>query len=196
MKEKLELFSLGVERIREFCEVNKLTIPEIKIVPKDRYEFEPCAYYRPYCINVCLEKCAFPATETTYRNWNWPGNTVDREPFGVLCHELGHYIDYDFSEDKSSYYGNFSKDFHKYIEESCISTYGNDSAHEWFAEMFRLYVTNSALLKKLKPKTYKKMKEYFVSVSNGNWRTEIMSWKTPPLKIERSIERKIEKVRT
>ena len=101
---RLDLADLGCLRVSEFCWVNKILVPTVRVVPLDDWHVDACAYYRSNTesnrkwtkpgIDICLERCASPATEHQVRNWNWPGSTTDREPFGVLCHELGHHCDW------------------------------------------------------------------------------------------------------
>src|SRR5579872_1179671 len=106
MKTKLELFNEGVVLITAFCAANELTLPTVEIVPANEWDFKECAYYRPTYIKICIDKCARIGTEG--REWSYPGYTVDRTPYGVLAHEIGHHADVTRSKTKRSYYGDFS----------------------------------------------------------------------------------------
>ena len=110
-----------------------------------------CAFYRRNTIYICVEKCAQPGTAG--RSWSWPGYIVDRTPYGVLAHELGHSVDHALSQETGAYFGNFSRDIFRITGEEAITNYAPNVA-EWWAEIFRLFVTNPALLKVLRPRTY------------------------------------------
>src|SRR4051812_48348067 len=148
---KGELYELGRQLVRRFCAANGLPHIPIRNVPREDWHVNACAYYRParhrdtgYAtagINICLPYCAAPATEYQVRNWNWPGATTDREPYGVLAHELGHHMDYTVGDDKWSYGSDYSKATRKASKEPAISGYCPNDA-EWFAEMARIYVCN------------------------------------------------------
>lgn len=159
------LAELGVQRIRNFCTRNNITCPSVEYVHKSDWLFDHCAYYRPTYIRICLSMCAYPASELAVRNWNWPGCTTDRTPFGVLAHELGHHCDREASVVKGKYGGDFSMAVRHWSGEAPLTSYcPNDG--EWFAEHFRLFVTNAALLEQLRPKTYKKIREVYTPVSH------------------------------
>ena len=159
-----ELLEKGIERMTDFCNLNDISIPEVNVVAPNDWEFSHvCAYYRPDTdsnrkwttpgINICLPHCGRPCGEVQSRNWTWPGNTTDREPYGVICHELGHHCDYWKSDKKGTYFGDYGIRMREASKEPPISGYA-DNDHEWFAEMFRVFVTNPALLKQLRNKTY------------------------------------------
>lgn len=156
----------------EFCKVNNVPVPEVIVVPKEDWEFDCCAYYRPTYIKICLSMCARPATERMVRNWNWPGSTTDREPFGVIAHELGHHCDVLLSTEKGRYYGNYSASVYMMSGEKPLTSYAPNSA-EWFAEMFRLFVTNHSLLKKIRPATHSLLIQHWKPVSSDDWVVEL-----------------------
>lgn len=166
-------FIRGVIRSTRFRWANGLPPVEIKSIPADQWYVSSCAYYRPDTgIMVCVPKCARPATESQVRNWNWPGSTTDREPYGVVCHEMGHYVDMLVSERKGSYYGDYSIGVRKESGESPITSYCPNDA-EWFAEMFRLFLTNAYLLKELRPRTFAILRSRWTPVSDEDWETEL-----------------------
>lgn len=169
---KTELFNRGVERVTKFCQVNSLLLPSIESVPSERWRVGACAYYRKDTIKICLAECAFPCTQNQVRNWNWPGSSVDREPYGVLCHELGHHVDLYSGIQGWAYSSEFSETMMKASGEKKLTNYCPNPA-EWFAEMFRLYVTNHALLQLIRPKTWKLLRERWKPVSHKNWIIEL-----------------------
>lgn len=155
-----------------FCEVNKLPIPKIEAVLLDDWLVGACAYYRKDSIKICLEECAFPCSEAQARNWNWPGSTVDREPYGVLCHELGHHADFHTGVKKWSYGSEYCVAVMEESGEPKLTNYCPNPA-EWFAEMFRLFVTNHALLKVVRPVTWSILRRKWTPVSGDNWIREL-----------------------
>lgn len=158
-----ELFLLGRQLVNMFCAANQLPVPNITNSTTINWNFQVCAFYRPDTptnrkwtipgINICLEKCQTPARPALSRNWTWPGSTTDREPVGVLAHELGHHVDWHSSTEKGTYFGNYSIDTRAASGEKPITSYCENDA-EWFAEIFRLFITNHLLLQQLRPKTY------------------------------------------
>jgi hypothetical protein len=54
---KHELFEKGLQLHKEFCEVNKLTLPVIEQSDIPR-TFKTCAFYRPHKITICVAACA------------------------------------------------------------------------------------------------------------------------------------------
>lgn len=168
------LFQRGLDRLAKFCEVNEIPSPSVVMVPKHEWHFDCCAYYRPTHIKICLPMCAHPATERAVRNWNWPGSTTDREPFGVIAHELGHHCDVLLSTQKGPdlYFGEYGESVCNLSGEKPITSYAPNSA-EWFAEMFRLFVTNHALLERLRPKTHKIISNHWKPVSSDDWVAEL-----------------------
>lgn len=158
---KLTLFKMGVVRINKFCNLNHLPVPEIRLATeKDDWTVGACAYYRPQYIHVHLPSCASPATENQVRNWNWPGSVTDREPYGVLCHELGHHIDWLTGEKKYRYSSNYCEQVMEQSGEKEITSYCPNPA-EWFAEMFRVFVTNYPLLAIIRPVTAEILRKKF-----------------------------------
>lgn len=153
---KSDLLERGRARLLAFCGANGLEAPAID-VQRDRahWVFGVCAYYRPTQINLCLPACAAPGT--VGRAWSWPGYSVDRTPYGVLQHELGHHVDITRSSRRGAYFGDFSIAIRGAAGEEPISSYGGENDAEWFAEAFRLFVTNPDLLKRLRPRTYREL---------------------------------------
>lgn len=159
----------GVELMQEFCEANTLAAPHVATHTSEKWKFhgKACAYYRPTLISICPDACA-----TIGRGgmaWSYPGYAVDRTPYGVVQHELGHHIDYTLSDAKAAYGGDFSAKLREATGERKITNYcPNDM--EWFAEIFRLFVTNSDLLCVIRPRTYAVLKEIYRPVVDAPWR--------------------------
>ena len=171
-QDKQSLLNIGRKRIADFCNANSFSVPEVIVVPKSDWSYGVCAYYRPSYIKICPELCQSPCSENKSRNWTWPGSTTDREPYGVLAHELGHHVDWTVSERKGDYYGDFSIATRSKSGEKKISGYCPNDA-EWFAEMFRVFVTNPDLLKHLRPITYGLFAEKWKPVTTNSWADEL-----------------------
>jgi hypothetical protein len=177
------MFDRGVDLIESFCEYNGLRTPEVTVVDKASWCFDStCAYYRAEKITICIERCAHVGTAA--RAWSCPGYVIDRTPYGVMAHELGHHVDYTQSVVKGAYGGDFSRDLRAWSGEPKLTNYcPND--WEWFAEMFRLFATNSDLLRAVRPKTHKLLLESGLKpVITKPWREVLEAVKAP----ERTLE--------
>ncbi|MDO9099679.1 MAG: hypothetical protein Q7V53_02895 [Caldisericota bacterium] len=163
---KQRLLDDGIVLMRRFCEVNSLAVPEVNIRSTAEWPFGVCAYYRPTKIEVCLEKCAHIGVAG--RSWSFPGNTVDRTPYGVIQHELGHHVDVMHSTQTARYRGDFSVKLRREAGEPPISGYCPDDG-EWFAELFRVFVTNPDLLRIIRPATYERLRSRFDPVVADSW---------------------------
>lgn len=181
----IELFKRGIDRIHEFSVVNNINPIDILQIPKNRWKFNYCGYYRNNKIHVCIEKCARTAVDLQYRNWNWPGSTVDREPFGVISHEFSHFLDEISSGKEGKWYSSLVRMESK--EPKLTNYCPNDS--EWFAEMGRLFITNHALLKEVRPRTWNILTRKWKPVSKPNWIEEL--GEGIPERIITSLENKI-----
>lgn len=166
MTDRYQLLSDGIRLMETFCAVNDLEIPEVIQVERKDWKFDACAYYRPTHIKICVPKCAGIADAGM--QWSYPGYTVDRTPYGVIAHELGHHADRVRSILKGSYFGDYSRKLRAASGEARLTTYCPNDA-EWFAEMFRLFVTNSDLLSRIRPKTYMLLAADFTAVKVAPW---------------------------
>jgi hypothetical protein len=165
------LLERGRHRIAEFCAANVITAPAVLVEAAANWRFPVCAYYRPRYIAVCLERCALPGTAG--RAWSWPGYSTDRTLYGVLAHELGHHVDYHRGERRGAYWSEFGAGIRAASGEALLTSYCPNDA-EWFAEMFRLFVTNAALLAVLRPRTWQALLDAgFLPVSGGDWWIEL-----------------------
>lgn len=164
---KRSLLVNGKALMARFCALNGMSVPTVEEVPYDEWRFGVCAYYRRDLISICVQRCA--AVGTAGRQWSYPGYTVDRTPYGVIQHELGHHVDLLLSDRKGAYFGDFSIGMRRRAGEEPITTYCPNDA-EWFAEMFRLFVTNPDLLLQLRPRTHAEMMARFKPVFDDTWR--------------------------
>ena len=205
-RNKAELCANGIVRLRRFCEANGVPVPCVNVVKDNNWYFDACAYYRPDTeqerkwlgrgmgrkgygvgINICLERCQVPCPETPCRNWTWPGGVIDREPYGVIAHELAHHLDWLASETKGRYFGSYSRDLRRHSGEAPLTGYCPDDA-EWFAEMGRLFVTNHSLLRQLRPRTYALIMLRWKPVSPDDWRVQL--GRNVPSRVVRSLYNK------
>jgi len=195
------LYKMGMKLITDFCDLNNVKCPNVTLY-NDGWPFsEVCAFYRPdtqdikqwnrpsFPPGICiyLPKCAFPCTNLTVRQWSWPASDIDKTPYGVLAHELGHHFDYESGKIKGTFYSEYSIEVYKESKERRITNYGTSPA-EWFAEMFRVYVTNPNLLLNLKPKTYVIINRRWKHLPKRYWRDEL--GKNVPDKIVNNLIKK------
>lgn len=187
--DKETLYELGVSRVNSFCKLNGLPECPVTAVPDELWVVNACAFYRPDteierkhrlkghgpCVNVSIERCQRPAGEVMSRNWSWPGSTVDRTPFGVVCHELGHHADYHTGQRKGRYYSEYCEECKARAGEPGLTSYAEENPAEWFAEAFRLFVTNPDLLRYVRPETYTVLREKFKPVVYAGWRVALGS---------------------
>lgn len=165
---KDELLEDGIKLMARFCKANGIPDPLAVTVDKETWAFpSTCAYYRPVEIHICVPRCA--AIGRGGPAWSYPGYVVDRTPYGVIQHELGHHVDHRLSTVKGKYGGDFSSSVRQRSREERLTSYcPND--WEWFAEMFRLFVTNPDLLKAVRPGTHYELSRFFVPVVTAPWR--------------------------
>lgn len=165
--EKRQLLREGCRLIEQFCRLNNLELPDVRLVRAQRWKFSACAYYRPVYIALCIDRCESKGRAAPGA-WSWPGYVIDRTPYGVLAHELGHHVDYHRSTVRGGYFGNYSRDLRAASGEEKLTGYRPNDA-EWFAEIFRLYVTNPDLLRRLRPRAYAYLCRDFSPVVEEPW---------------------------
>lgn len=148
--DKQQLFENGKELATRFCQKNGLFVPEIITIEKENrlWHIDACGWYRVNEITIKIPCCAHIGRAG--RSWSYPGWVIDRTPYGVVAHEIGHHVDLHLSRNSKV---NFSTDIRKQSGEERLTNYCPNSS-EWFAEMFRLFVTNPDLLRILRPLTY------------------------------------------
>lgn len=168
---KDHLAAQGQVLIARFCSLNGIDCPPVEVHPPSEWTFDACAYYRPVRIHICVPSCA--AIGTAGRAWSYPGHAIDRTPYGVLAHELGHHVDVQFSTEVDRYRGNFGADLRRLTGERKLTNYCPDDG-EWFAELFRLFVTNPDLLRLLRPRTYAALIERGLKPAwSDDWRARL-----------------------
>lgn len=160
MKTKEELVDIAIKEMEMFCKHHGLIIPDVVFVEKDHRtapsKFGVCAYYRKNIITIELKACA--RIGLGGREWSFPHYRIDRTPYGVIAHELGHHVDL------SSLTNDQRKEFEEAIIGSNKITNYEPNIRESFAETFRLYFTNPNLLEVWSPSRYKFMKKYWTSL--------------------------------
>lgn len=162
-----ELVQLGIVRATMWCELNKIDMPPVYIVEATRVN--ACAYYRPTQIVISPKQCARPGYGG--RAWSWPAYVIDRTPYGVVPHEVGHHVDWWRSGAKGPWdICIFSSLMHQEADEPPLTGYAPNIG-EWWAEMFRLFVTNPNLLFHVRPRTYTAiMRSGLLPLDNIPWR--------------------------
>jgi len=184
------LTDAGYALAKLFCETNDLPLPELRLTTIDEWAFDWVpAFYRPQHIALCVQKCSGVAGEAVSRNWNWPGATTDKTPYGVIAHELGHHVDWTLSDTKYRYFGNFGHDLMVASGEKSVSGYEADKPHEAFAECFRVYLTNAPLLKELRPKIYELLAARLKPVVADDWTQNLIG--NPPSRIVSNLQKNI-----
>lgn len=158
-----DLFHRGLEHCEAWCALNAIDMPIVEAVWSGAADFGVCAYYRSRVIYIWPNQCARPGMAG--RAWSYPGYTVDRTPYGVLAHELAHHVDHAHGAGG----GTYGRKWRDATEAKPISGYC-DNDNEWFAEMFRVYVTNPDLLRVLRPEVHRLMAEYWNPVELRPWR--------------------------
>jgi hypothetical protein len=184
--DKRELLAGGKDLMERFCAANSMPVPQIVEADPDGWPFGVCAYYRRDVTTINVRACA--SIGYAGMAWSYPGHSVDRTPYGVLQHELGHHVDLLSSTRRGAYFGDFSIEMRKRVSEAPLTSYCPNDA-EWFAEMFRLFVTNPDLLAKLRPRTHADLLERFKPVFEDGWRERLYG---APDRTIVSIERKLQ----
>lgn len=171
----------GLSLMRSFCARNSVPSPIVaRLAKTDRlYQLATCAFYRPTTISIMVEKCALNGFGG--RAWSWPGYAIDRTAYGVLQHELGHHVDHTRSapaKSRDDVQALFSWKIHEQSREDPMTGYlgryeNYRPTHfymEWFAEIFRVYVTNPDLCRRLRPRFVAAMElAGFSPVVDKNW---------------------------
>lgn len=179
MNTKEEMLQAGEALMIRFCEANQIEAPKITVTT-ERWPFQACAYYRPGKIVINPVKCA--NIGRVGQCWSFPGYKIDRTPYGVIQHELGHHVDWLKGTNKGAYFSDFSANFRLKSMEDKLTNYCPNDA-EWFAEMFRLYVTNPDLLLRARPVTWAMMRDKFKAVETRTWQDVLAA--APPRTLEK-----------
>lgn len=186
MTTKSEMFELGRGVLERFCSLNAIAMPAIQPAEASSWKWGACAFYRPTRIVICVARCA--AIGTAGRQWSFPGYAVDRTPYGVVQHELGHHVDVLRGQRRGAYWSEFSAAVRGNAGEKPITSYCPNDA-EWFAEMFRVFVTNPDLLRLTRPRTHRELRSSFEPVFTDTWRDRLRG---APDRTIKAAERHIE----
>lgn len=181
------LVELGARRANRFCDLNGIPRIQVNVVPKEDWWVGACAYWRKQTCFICLPECARPCTEASPRAWSWPGYCTDRTPYGVVCHELGHHCDEWAGVRKSGYGSEYGVGVMRRSGEAPLTSYC-PNPWEWFAEIFRLFVTNPPLLQSVRPKAYKILLEKFRPLPSSDWRVNLGS-NVPPKVLKAAVNK-------
>lgn len=139
-KSKFELAAIGKELAIEFCNHNRIYAPAITILDTKPRIARACGIFEGgNKIAIWPNTCAYIAFNPGDRKWSYPGYKVDREPIGVVAHEVGHYVDSIYK---------LYKNFPKHMEK--ITSY-EPNIYEAVAESMKLFITNPHLLKIIAP---------------------------------------------
>jgi len=168
---KASLLSRGRALAEQWCRINGIVCPDIIDAPSATWRVGACAYYRPVTIRICSAKCA--GIGGAGRAWSYPGYVVDRTPYGVIQHELGHHVDWTRGTTRGAYWSDYGESVKAASGEAAITSYCPDPA-EWFAEVFRLFVTNPDLLRRIRPKAFARLiADGMVPVFEDTWRDRL-----------------------
>lgn len=153
---KDELFELALEQITAFAELNKIVLPYVNLAEASRLIDDisyGCCRYIAFnnTIEICLPRCA--NTGNGGRLMSSPGSKIDRTPFGVISHEMGHCVHAKVVGERFSY------DDLKPMRRLFVSPRERISGYEpnyreGFAESMRLFINNPDLLKSACPERY------------------------------------------
>ncbi len=122
-------------------------------------------------VAVDVERCVMSHRASwADREHTYPGYKLDFTPYGIVCHEVGHHVDYTLK--KSRVLSN-TREWKRIVDnEEAVSPY-EPNYQEAFAEAFRLFLTNPDLLRVSRSDRW----DYFVDRLRLNPPHE-MSWKT------------------
>lgn len=164
--DKQSLADEGLNIIRKFCDDNSIVQPDVRFIDKTHrwYKLNSCGFFREdKGIVLMTNKCSHVGT--TGRSWSWPGYIIDRTPYGVLAHELGHHVHCKVFM--------WQPTVMHLSRERRLTNYCPNHL-EWFAEMFRLFITNPDLLRLVRPRTYKLFSAAFKPSTTESW-CEVLS---------------------
>ncbi len=96
IKNRRMLLRDGDTLLHRWCSLNLMAPPTIEFHPDRKPNFGVCAYYRDSIIHIWPAACA--SIGLAGRQWSYLGYVVDRPPYGVIAHELGHHVGLDDEE--------------------------------------------------------------------------------------------------
>lgn len=177
---KPELAERGRDMVVRFLEANGWDAIRFGgSVPKG----DSCGLYERDVIFVSVDRCA--GIGVSGACWSYPGHIIDRTPYGVYAHELGHHVD-------ARYRWTLSKTIRTAAKEEKLTNYCPNN-EEWFAEMFRLYLTNPDLLARIRPNTFKALTGVgLITVEKRSWRDVLASAPERTVKVVQKRLREVE----
>ena len=164
---KQQLFDRGVDLAKKFLAVNNLYIPEfltyqqvfagdptsrsyriLRKLENGPHQGYGTGYYSHNRVFVNLKKAAWLVRKPACSSWSFPGYKVDREPCGVVAHEVGHHVDKCLCD--ASRVGLWR---HTVSISKPITSY-EPNLSESFAETLRLFILNPDLLRRGSPQRF------------------------------------------
>lgn len=142
---RAELWQLGVTLANQVLDASTLRRPEYR---NDHAYFRRGTnnhglhgFYRSGVIYSNPDRNLLPVRTPGYA-WSFPGYKADKTPVGVVCHEVGHWLDDLFRHPR-----------YDWGREAAVSGYEPNRA-ERFAEACRLLQTNPQLLRLGRPRRW------------------------------------------
>lgn len=159
----------GLALARRFIEENGYPQPEILIEPITR-RIRACGYYHWRKRHIVVDPARCAGYPHYHRQWAWPGYKIDTTPYGVIAHEVGHYIDHCMSSSGFRW----SSHLKDSAGEDGLTSYANKNDLEFAAEALKLFITNPTLLEALRPATYDFILYSLKPVETRHW-TEVLA---------------------
>lgn len=181
-QQKAELMVRGEQLVLRWCQLNNITPPDVDRNVGREPHFGTCAYYRDGVIHIWPESCA--AIGVAGQAWSYPGYVVDRTPYGVMAHETGHHVE----RAHGARGGIVASQWRRQTAEQPITGYAEND-NEWFAEIFRLFLTNPDLLSRLRPRMFEKLASRWPAF------VEIRTWREVLKDVPRQMQAAENKIR-
>jgi hypothetical protein len=182
---KEQLLYRGLELMESFCSLNGIKMPNVFINSGLGNRCYGVFYYRN-TIHINMKLCRPPVKVPGY-DWTFPGYVQDLSPYGILAHELGHYISDILGKKFRKNFVNIKK-----VEENVTSS-DDQGLDEKMAEAARLFITNPDLLRRGRPIRYEIFSRYYSPVITNRWHTVL---KNAHPKIHSAAEKWIERGQT
>ncbi|MCK4787509.1 MAG: hypothetical protein KAV87_27370, partial [Desulfobacteraceae bacterium] len=181
---KKQVYDEGLLCVKGFLHDNGLTLPIFSLELPIQFctnKHQMTGLYLPTkrTVYVNLKKTASigyggPA-------WSFPSYKIDKTPFGVVCHEVGHHVDLLLNCPSRS------KKWLELHELEKVSGYELIPS-ESFAESMRLFITNPDLLRAGCPGRYKHITDGLGlrPIAMGNWIDVLEAKRCPSRQIEQA----------
>lgn len=197
---RASMYHQGRVLLAAFCDENSLPPPPVVEADPSAWRVLACAYYREVPgIVINIGACA--SIGRGGRAWSYPGYIIDRTPYGVLQHELGHYVDLRIASiqypgaPRGNYWAATSRKVKEASGEKPLTGYAAVDDAEWFAEAFRLFVTNPDLLLQIRPRTHREFRALGLKpVIAKDWRT-VLETPAAPARTIAMAARRVEEAR-